>query len=204
MQAVLRFISLLMVIVLPLVVVGEDKKIPDYQAVLDFWFKELTPRQWYIKDPKLDRMIEERFGELHAQAAKGELFSWRATPDGRVAEIIVLDQFSRNIFRNTAKAFAFDGIALVLAQEAVMSGAIDKVGASYQSLLLMPYMHSESKLMHEQAMVLRKHYQLDLYYEQKHKNIIDRFGRYPHRNQLLGRESTAEEIQFLKEPGSSF
>ncbi len=176
----------------------------EYQAVLDFWFKELKPEQWYKKDPELDRLIISRFGDLHARTAAGELFGWRTTPEGRVAEIIVLDQFSRNMFRDSARAFAYDGMALIMAQEAVSAGVLDKVGEFQQNLILMPYMHSESALVHEQAVTLRKSYHLDLGWEQKHKEIIDRFGRYPHRNDLLGRISTTEEVEFLKQPGSSF
>ena len=127
-----------------------------------------------------------------------------ATPEGRVAELIVLDQFSRNMFRDTPASFAYDGIALVLAQEAVRAGALEHLGEFQQNLILMPYMHSESRLVHEEAIKLRKHYGLDLHWEQKHKEIIDRFGRYPHRNEILGRVSTAEEIEFLKQSGSSF
>ncbi|MFK0572098.1 DUF924 family protein [Endozoicomonas sp.] len=174
------------------------------QVVLDFWFQELKPAQWYEKNPALDQQIIERFGEIHAMAVAGELFSWRTTPAGRVAELIVLDQFSRNMFRDSAKSFAFDGIALVLAQEAVSTGALDHLGEFQKNLILMPYMHSESRVVHEEAMGLRKRYGLDLAWEQKHKEIIDRFGRYPHRNEILDRVSTPEEVEFLKQPGSSF
>lgn len=174
------------------------------QAVLDYWFQELKPAQWYEKSPALDQQMIERFGDLHAMALAGELFNWRATPEGRVAELIVLDQFSRNMFRDTPESFAYDGIALVLAQEAVRAGALEHLGEFQKNLILMPYMHSESRLVHEEAIKLRKRYGLDLHWEQKHKEIIDRFGRYPHRNEILGRVSTAEEIEFLKQSGSSF
>lgn len=183
---------------------GDEQLMQEPQSVLDFWFQELKPEQWYKKDPALDQQIIERFGDLHARAAAGELFSWRGSPEGRVAELIVLDQFSRNMFRDSSKAFAYDGIALVLAQEAVSTGALGYLSELQQNLILMPYMHSESILVHGEAIKLRKRHGLDLVWEQKHKDIIDQFGRYPHRNDILGRTSTLQEVEFLKQPGSSF
>ncbi|WP_067519289.1 DUF924 family protein [Endozoicomonas ascidiicola] len=178
----------------------------DYQTIIGFWFLELTPADWFKKDSALDQQIIERFGSIHRKAASGELFYWRDAPEGRVAEIIILDQFSRNMFRNSANSFAFayDCIALVLAQEAVRSGAMDFLNEAQQNFLIMPYMHSESGAIHEEAMMLREQYGLELRWQQAHKEIIDRFGRYPHRNEILGRESTTEEVEFLKQPGSSF
>jgi uncharacterized protein (DUF924 family) len=124
----------------------------------------------------------------------------------RLAEIIVLDQFSRNMYRDTPQSFAYDVIALVLAQEAVAQGAHRELALPKRSFVLMPYMHSESLLVHEQAMQLFDQPGLedDLDFERRHKSIIERFGRYPHRNAILGRTSTAEELEFLKQPGSSF
>ena len=118
----------------------------------------------------------------------------------------MLDQFSRNIYRDTAKAFAQDAMALVLAQEAVASGALLQLNADERNFLLMPYMHSESAVIHQQAEALFKHYapENNYQFELKHKVIIDRFGRYPHRNAILGRVSTTEELEFLKQPGSDF
>lgn len=174
--------------------------------VLQFWFSELKPEQQWAVDPAIDVTIAQRFGSLHAAANSGELYAWRAEPRGRLAEIILLDQFSRNMYRNTARAFASDAMALALAQEAV-AGSHDSALPQEQRLFLyMPYMHSESRLIHVQAdrlfaaLGLPSNYD----YELKHKAIIDRFGRYPHRNEALGRESTPEERQFLSEPGSSF
>lgn len=161
---------------------------------------------WWTSDPDFDAKIRERFSPLMRQAALGELFAWRQEPLGRLAEIIVLDQFSRNVYRNTPAAFAQDPMALVLAQEAVAAGALLLLSSKERGFLLLPYIHSESKLIHEQAEELyREHAEPRNYeFELKHKVIIDRFGRYPHRNQILGRESTAEELEFLKEPGSGF
>jgi uncharacterized protein (DUF924 family) len=140
------------------------------------------------------------------QAAAGELFSWRTTAEGRLAEIIVLDQFSRNLYRNTPQAYSQDPIALVLAQEAVESGALNLLNPTQRSFLLLPYMHSESRKIHAVAEELFKEFAPAGSYdfELRHKAIIDRFGRYPHRNEVLGRNSTPEELDFLAQPGSRF
>ncbi|WP_317929814.1 DUF924 family protein [Halioxenophilus sp. WMMB6] len=177
-----------------------------YTEILDFWFTTLTPKQWWTVDPELDKQLSERFGPLVQQASAGELFGWRATTRGRLAEIIVLDQFSRNIFRNTPAAFTQDNCALILTQEAVTAGALTELQVDERAFLLMPYMHSESRFIHQQAEILfREHTPKNNYdFELRHKAIIDRFGRYPHRNRILGRESTAEELAFLQEPGSGF
>lgn len=178
----------------------------DYQSVLHFWFEEIESKKWWVKDPAFDQLIRERFGDLHAQAARGELFGWRKTAEGRLAEIIVLDQFSRNMFRDTPTAFAQDALALVLAQEAVSAGADKALSEAKCSFLYMPFMHSESLVVHELAVELFSQPGLEgnLDFEMKHKVIIEKFGRYPHRNGILGRESTAEEVEFLKLPGSGF
>ncbi|WP_422821909.1 DUF924 family protein [Vreelandella arcis] len=174
--------------------------------VLNLWFNELTPAQWFKKDPEMDRAISARFGVLHAQAAQCECYAWRQTAEGRLAEIIVLDQFSRNIYRDDARAFATDALALALAQEAVAAGADAALSSEQRAFLYMPYMHSESAAIHERAMELfdQPGLEKNLDFEVRHKAIIDRFGRYPHRNALLGRASTDEELAFLKQPGSSF
>lgn len=179
---------------------------PDAQAVLQFWFNELTPAQWFKKDLEMDRVIVARFGELHGQVAQCEGYSWRETPHGRLAEIIVLDQFSRNMYRDNARAFGYDALALALAQEAVAAGADGALSPQERSFLYMPYMHSESKAIHALALTLFDQPRLEnnLDFEIRHKAIIDRFGRYPHRNAILGRASTDQEIAFLKQPGSSF
>jgi uncharacterized protein (DUF924 family) len=177
-----------------------------FESVLQFWFHEITPKQWWTKDAAFDHLLAERFSALLQQAAAAELHQWRTTAAGRLAEIIVLDQFSRNIYRDTARAFAQDAMALVLAQEAVTSGALPQLNSDERSFLLMPYMHSESQVVHREAERLFKQHTPEQSYqfELKHKLIIDRFGRYPHRNAILGRESSAEEITFLQQPGSGF
>lgn len=176
------------------------------QRVLDFWFREIKPAQWWSADPAFDALIRTRFGALHAEAAAGELWAWRGQgAHGRLAEILVLDQFSRNLGRGTLLAFAQDGMALVLAQEAVAGGALAALTDAERPFLLMPFMHSESRAVHEEALSLfAAHAPGNLDFERRHKAIVDRFGRYPHRNAVLGRASSDEEIEFLKQPGSSF
>lgn len=177
-----------------------------YERVLAFWFEETSPQQWWRVDAAFDATVRERFGALLRQAGQGELYGWRAQPRGRLAEVIVLDQFPRNIHRGTAQAFALDPMALALAQEAIAGGHDRTLQPVERSFLLLPFMHSESPAIHVVAEALyREHAPEDNYqFELKHKVIVDRFCRYPHRNAILGRESTAEEIAFLKEPGSSF
>ncbi len=141
-----------------------------------------------------------------AQASRCELWAWRATPRGRLAEILLLDQFSRNVHRGSPAAFACDPTALVLAQEAVAADALDALSPIERCFVLMPYMHSESPAIHTEAeRLFRAHAPPDnVGFELRHKAIIDRFGRYPHRNAILGRTSTPEEFAFLDTPGSSF
>ena len=176
------------------------------QDILHFWFTELTPKQHFVKDAALDETIRTRFGPTLDAAAQCELFAWRTTAEGRLAEIIVLDQFSRNVYRDTPRAFAQDALALGLAQELVASGQDRSLPEAQRVFAYMPYMHSESALMHSQATELftQLGIQDNLNFELRHKAIIDRFGRYPHRNAILGRTSSAEELAFLSEPGSSF
>jgi uncharacterized protein (DUF924 family) len=177
-----------------------------YDGVINFWFHEIDPAQHWKKDLSFDQLIAERFGELHHQATLCELFDWRTSAKGRLAEIIVLDQFSRNMYRDTALSFAFDPQALTLAQEAVALKVDAELSTLERTFLYMPYMHSESLKVHEVAVELftRNDVENNLDFEIKHKKIIEQFGRYPHRNGILGRESTLEEIEFLKQPGSSF
>ena len=177
-----------------------------FEQVLHFWFDETEPAQWWKVDSTFDAGIADRFADLHTAAVAGELYAWRTQSRGRLAEVLVLDQFSRNLFRGEAKAFAADPLALVLAQEAV-AGAHDMgLSPDERVFLYMPYMHSESRLVHRDAeRLFRLLGRADnLNFELRHKAIVDRFGRYPHRNIALGRTSTAEELEFLKQPGSSF
>ncbi len=174
--------------------------------ILDFWFEQLKPRQWFEKSPAIDRELTERFGDWHRKAAAGELFAWRELIEGRLAEVLLLDQFSRNIHRDKPEAFAQDAMALVLAQEAVARGLDAQLPPERRAFLYMPYMHSESEVIHEEAVRLFDQPGLEhnLKFELRHREIIQRFGRYPHRNAVLGRPSTPDELEFLKQPGSGF
>ena len=177
-----------------------------YQQIMEFWFEETRPEQWWKKDQVFDALLIERFSDIHDRASRCELFEWRKQPEGRLAEIIILDQFSRNMFRDTPRAFATDPVSLALSQEAVSCGADRELPPVQRSFLYMPYMHSESLKIHEVAVELFREngIQNNLDFELSHKRIIERFGRYPHRNDILGRASTAGEIEFLTQPGSSF
>lgn len=177
-----------------------------HEDILKFWFVDTRPEQWWASDPAFDELIRLRFTEVLGQATRCELHEWRQQPRGRLAEIIVLDQFSRNIHRHTPMAFAQDPMALVLAQEAVRLEVHTQLTPDERSFLLLPFMHSESAPIHVLAERLYREFapSNSHEFELKHKAIIDRFGRYPHRNAVLGRVSTAEEIEFLQQPGSSF
>lgn len=174
--------------------------------IIKFWFSEITPKEWFVKDLAFDQLIKDRFYGVHQAAVQGELFSWRSTAEGCVAEIIILDQFSRNMFRDTPLAFAYDNVALVLAQRAVELALDQLLPPEQRAFVYMPYMHSESVLIHQQAVKLFAQAGLEnnLQFEYRHKEIIDRYGRYPHRNAILGRPSTTDELNFLESPGSSF
>lgn len=174
--------------------------------VLAFWFAEETKPFWFAKSEDFDRQIRERFAGLWVRAAQSELDGWRNTLRGRLAEIIVLDQFSRNLHRNSPLAFAQDNMAVALAQEAVRQPGFAEMLPEERHFMLMPLMHSESRVIHRQAVELFTRYtnEYALDFEIKHQVIVDRFGRYPHRNAVLGRQSTAEELEFLQQPGSSF
>ncbi|NVJ99599.1 MAG: DUF924 domain-containing protein [Alphaproteobacteria bacterium] len=176
------------------------------EDILYFWFMEAGEKAWWQKSKAFDDLVRRRFLGVYEQAVAGELADWRASPRGRLAEIIVLDQFPRNMFRDTARAFEADGLALVLSQEAARAGVGGTLSPEERAFLYMPFMHSESRVVHDMAVKLFSEPGLEsnLDFEYRHKAIIDRFGRYPHRNEALGRKSTAEELAFLKEPGSSF
>jgi len=178
----------------------------NYDDVLSFWFNEIESSKWWVKDINFDSLITDKFLALHEQANKCELFEWRKSAKGRLAEIIVLDQFSRNMFRDSPKAFSSDPLALALSQEAISLGKHTELNEIERSFIYMPYMHSESLSIHNVAVELYKGngIQSNLDFEIKHRDIIVKFGRYPHRNSILARTSTDEEIKFLKQPGSAF
>lgn len=176
------------------------------QSVIDFWFNELEPRQWWIKDDALDRQLRERFLSLYEQARRCELSGWRQSAAGTLAEILLLDQFSRHIHRGTPLAFAQDAQALVLAQYAIERGMDKSLSTIQRGFLYLPFMHSESPVMQQES--VRLYSELGepshLDFAHRHRAIIERFGRYPHRNTILGRASTPEEVEFLRQPGSGF
>lgn len=181
------------------------------EDVWDFWFEALSPKHWWQKDTELDQLIARRFGELHKQAKAGELFTWRERPQGRLSEIIVLDQFSRNIYRDQPQAFTQDPQCLVLAQAAIRSGADQAVGEQQRPFFYLPFMHSESLLIQDVSVQLYEQLAVDsdgrqnnLDFALRHRVIVERFARFPHRNAQLGRASTDAEMEFLKQPGSGF
>ncbi len=172
-----------------------------YTDVLDFWFNQLSPKEWFETSDSLDLKMVEKFIVIHSQAVAGELAHWRKEPAGRLAEIILIDQFSRNIYRDDPKAYTNDGMALVLAQEAIRGNYHQILTPEEKQFLYMPFMHSESKVIHEEAMKLFSEPGLEnnLKYERDHKAIIERFGRFPERNKILGRTNTPEEEEYLME-----
>ncbi|TCM68724.1 uncharacterized protein (DUF924 family) [Acinetobacter calcoaceticus] len=175
-------------------------------TVLDFWFNSATQPFWFAKNDEFDQQLRDKFSTILQQARQAELWSWRKTAEGRLAEIIVLDQFSRNIYRDQAAAFSQDALALALSQEAISLDLDKQLSPEQRAFLYMPFMHSESKQIHAYALKLfeRLGNATNLDFEKRHKVIIDQFGRYPHRNAILARQSTDEELQFLQQPNSHF
>lgn len=169
--------------------------------ILAFWFVEHGPDDWFAAKADFDALIAARFAATHAAAAKCELWSWRAAPRGRLAEILVLDQFSRQIHRGRAAAFAADPLALALAQEAVAAGALDSLDVNERQFLLMPFMHAESLPVQEEGVRLFTAHcpAATADFARAHRDAIRRFGRFPLRNAALGRESTAEETAYMAE-----
>lgn len=178
----------------------------EIDAVLDFWFRESEPRQWFDKDPAFDADIVRRFGDLHARAAAGDLDAWCEQADGALALVIVLDQFSRNMFRDTAQAFAFDAQALSIAKRAIDAGFDQQVDERQRPFFYLPFEHAEDMAEQQRSMALFSALgNKDLLeWAEKHMFIIKRFGRFPHRNAILGRVSSTEEAHFLTQDGSSF
>ncbi|HUQ03936.1 MAG TPA: DUF924 family protein [Kofleriaceae bacterium] len=200
---------------------------PRIDDVISFWFgaagdsPETRMQRWFRPDPAFDASIRTRFGALLDEAAAGKLTGWPATPRGALALILVLDQFPRNVFRGTAGAFAYDARALDAARGALAEGHDRELGYLERMFLLLPFEHAEDRETQRESVA---HYEAlhaeakaaaapageiatlaaALDYAHRHKAIIDRFGRYPHRNALLERTSTGEEVDFLQEPGSSF
>ena len=172
------------------------------ETVITCWFVEHGAKDWFAADPGFDRLIAERFANTNRALARGEGFVWRATAAGRLAEIIVLDQFSRQLHRGSPLALAQDGMALVLAQEAVAAGADQSLDAAKRGFLYMPYMHAESLVVLEAGLPLFAAFGEDFARSARdHLACLRRFGRYPKRNAVLGRASTPEELAYLAEIG---
>jgi uncharacterized protein (DUF924 family) len=173
-------------------------------AVLSFWFDETKPAQWFRRDGVFDAACAKRFGALHEAASDGVLDVWRAKPRNALARILILDQFSRNIFRDTPEVFAQDPIALAAARDAVARRFDMLFPPRWRAFFLMPFMHSEDLDAQRDSVrhfMTRRSNRGNLRYAIIHRDIIERFGRFPHRNAILGRASTPEEIQFLNRGG---
>ena len=166
--------------------------------ILRYWFEELQPEAWFRKDERVDVQIRERFGTLYEQLAQIRP-EQLATPLESIAAVIVLDQFPRNMFRGTPRAFATDALALSISQHAIAAGWDRQLTQQQRLFLYMPFQHSEDRAVQVRSIELFTQLGLadNLDYAHRHKNIIDRFGRFPHRNAVLGRESTTEEVQFV-------
>lgn len=176
-------------------------------AILDFWFAPGMERRWFAADSELDRELAERFGTDLALAAQGGLDHWVDSADGALALVILLDQLPRNIFRGKYQAFAFDGHALAIAEAAILRGHDRAMPAIRRRFLYLPFEHSESLPDQRYCVSLFEQAGDDpegLDYARKHLAVIERFGRFPHRNEALERETTPEEEEFLKQPGSGF
>ncbi|MET3898728.1 uncharacterized protein (DUF924 family) [Devosia sp. UYZn731] len=171
--------------------------------IIAFWFEQHGPDDWFGGKAEFDAEIAEGFAQTHAHVAKGEAWQWRATGVGRLAEIIVLDQFSRQLFRKRPEAFAQDKMALVLAQEAIAQGADEVVSPVQRPFFYLPFMHAESLPVQDEGLKL---YSAlgdadQLGFMQKHHDCIAQFGRFPVRNAALGRASTPEEVDYLAQIG---
>ena len=175
-----------------------------HEPVLQCWFEEIGEAGWFASDPALDAAIRTRFADLHAELATAPLERVGSTPPTCLAAIVVLDQFSRNMFRGTPRAFMSDPLALSLARHAVAAGFDQQLGRRQRLFIYLPYEHSEAPAMQACSLQLFRALAdpLQLHHAQQHHDIIARFGRFPHRNAILGRASTAEELQFLQQhPG---
>jgi len=190
----------------------------DAQAVLDFWFApEGDPERgtlrpmWFKKSEATDREIAERFAPLIERALRGELVGWATAPHSALAHILLLDQFTRNTLRDTPRAFAGDARALRAATAMVGARHDEALPPEQRAFVYMPFEHAEGIAMQDEAVRLFTRLAAEapqmadmLAYAHKHRDVVLRFGRFPHRNEILGRQSTAEELAFLREPGSRF
>ena len=185
------------------------------EDVLAFWFgREDEPgygefrEAWFRKDSVFDQEVRERFGELYERAAAGDLDGWKGDARSCLALVILLDQFPRNMFREDPRTHATDAMALEISKDAVERGYDRELAPLERSFVYMPFMHSESLEDQRRSVELFEAMgtagENNAEYAVAHREIVERFGRFPHRNEILGRESTPEEVEFLKQPGSSF
>ncbi len=174
--------------------------------VLRFWFSDATRPFWFVRSEDFDAHLRGVLGPLHDQAARGELEAWANDARGALALVLLLDQAPRNLHRNSADAFATDPAALKHAQAAVERGLDRELGEDERVFLYLPFEHSESLADQDRCVALMGTLPTPMWldYAERHRNVVARFGRFPHRNAVLGRESTPEELEFLKQPGSSF
>jgi uncharacterized protein (DUF924 family) len=171
---------------------------------LRFWYEEAGPENWWRKSDAFDALVLDRFAATHEAAARGDLDHWAETPEGALALVIVLDQFPRNMFRGTPSAFATDGQALAVTEAAVARGDDLSLDEGQRHFLYMPYMHSERLADQERCCALMESRMPGsdaIRHAHEHRDIIRRFGRFPHRNTILGRPSTPEEEHFLADGG---
>ncbi len=175
---------------------------PEAGQVLEFWFEDLTPEQWWKPDPTVDEAIRTRFFNLYERLAYGVPSAWLGTAQTRLAAVIVLDQFPRNMFRNSYRAFATDEAALALAATTIDEGMHETLSEREKGFLFMPFQHSEDRDVQARSVELFASLNDadQLKFAESHKQIIDRFGRFPHRNDCLGRETTEAEKVFLEGP----
>jgi len=179
----------------------------DADQVLAFWLKECSPSQWFVKDQALDELLRQRFIDLTRQAIAGELAAWAEAPGHGLALMLLLDQFPRQIWRNSAMAFSGDGQALALSQKALAEGWVAaETEPARRQFWLMPQMHAEDLAIQEAAIPLFQQFteERTVRFACRHRDVIARFGRFPHRNGVLGRSSSGEELAFLRTPGSAF
>lgn len=171
------------------------------EDILDFWYREVGEERWFDADPALDALVRDRFLDLHEQAARGDLAKWEETPIDMLALLLLLNQFPHRMFRGTARAYATDRMALGLARTAIVKHFDDRIAPEYKLVFYLPFEHSENKGDQRLALFyIRERTKNSLWLAQAERNadLIERFGRFPCRNQLLGRLSTPEEEEFLK------
>lgn len=168
--------------------------------VLHFWYSDAARAKWFVKDEAFDAEIRRRFAVLYEHVRDGAHADWKDSPRGLLALVVVLDQFPRNMFRGSAQAFASDDLALTLAELGIAKGFNVRLSPEERMFLYMPLQHAEKIDVQEQAVARFAELELDdtLDFAKQHRDIILRFGRFPHRNAVLGRESTVEETEFLK------